>query len=104
MSIEVKRKNNETVEAMLRRFNKKVLQSGVLNRAKQVRFYQKPKSKNQVRQQALQRLTLQQRREFLRKIGKLPDVETGSGQWSSLYRHRLRSSSRKGRTKVTLRR
>lgn len=44
--VEVKRKDNESFESMLRRFNRKIQQSGVLIRARKIRFFVTPKSRN----------------------------------------------------------
>ena len=102
MSVEVKRKNNESAEGMIRRFTKKVQQSGVLYRAKQTRFHQSAKSKRAVRDDAKRRRMISERRDFLRKVGKLDEAEDYSNsQWSTMYRNRLAGGS-KGPTKVTI--
>lgn len=44
--VEVKRKDNESFESLLRRFNRKIQQSGVLIRARKIRFFEAPKSRN----------------------------------------------------------
>ncbi len=70
---EVKRKRGETFESLLRRFTRKVQQSGRLIQAKKVRFYERPKSEAKRRVTALRRLRIQEEREYLKKIGKLKD-------------------------------
>lgn len=69
--VEVKRKENETAESMVRRFNRKVQQSGVVIRARKNRFYQREKSRNVLRELAVRRSKMREEREELRKLGKL---------------------------------
>lgn len=73
MAVEVKRKQNESVEGLLRRFSQRVLQSRVVFRAKATRYRIKPKTKRQIKESALRRKYLSSRREYLKKIGQLPD-------------------------------
>lgn len=73
--VEVRRKDGESVESMLRRFTKRVQQSGVLIRAKKGRFFESPKSKREIREGALRRKELRERKEYLRKIGKLDEFK-----------------------------
>jgi small subunit ribosomal protein S21 len=44
--VEVKKKDNESFDSLLRRFNRKIQQSGVLVRARRIRFFESPKSRN----------------------------------------------------------
>jgi len=67
---EVKRKKGETFESLLRRFNKRILQSGKLLQAKKVRFLEKQPNKNLAKKLALRRLKIKAQKEYLRKIGK----------------------------------
>lgn len=60
---------------MLRRFTKKVQQSGVLIRAKKARFYEPQRSKRAVRESAIRRKTIRDKNDLLRKMGKLPDID-----------------------------
>lgn len=54
--IQVTRKDSkESVEALLRRFNRRVQQSGVLATAKSVQYFEKPTSKRDRRQRAILR-------------------------------------------------
>ena len=73
--IEVRRRENESSESLLRRFSKRVQQSGVLLRAKKRRFYEKGKNKRAQRQDALRRLDIREQREVLRKMGKLEEYD-----------------------------
>ena len=70
--VEVKRKEGESFESLLRRFNRKIQQSGVLVRARRVQFYEPRKSRNLMRVSARRRSELAEEREELRKLGKLP--------------------------------
>lgn len=70
---EIKRKRGETFESLLRRFTRKVQQSGRLIQAKKIRFFDRPKSQGKKRTDALRRLEIQDEREYLKKIGKLKD-------------------------------
>lgn len=72
MAVEVKRKKSESTESLLRRFRQRVVQSGVQFRAKQVRYHEKPTSKTKKKQSALRRQDIKSKREYLRRIGKLP--------------------------------
>lgn len=73
---EVKRKKGETFESLLRRFHKKLQQSGRLIQSRKIRFYERPKNKNQVRKEALRRKDIRENREYLKKIGKLKEENT----------------------------
>lgn len=76
--VEVKRKDGESFESLLRRFSRKVQQSGVLIRARRNRFYDAPKSRMMLRQSALKRAELREEREELRKLGKIGYTQFGS--------------------------
>ncbi|MFA6552841.1 MAG: 30S ribosomal protein S21 [Patescibacteria group bacterium] len=71
--VEVRRKEGESPESLLRRFTKKVQASGVLLRAKRGRFYTSKKTKLEMREDASRRKLIVEKKEFLRKIGKLDD-------------------------------
>ena len=73
---EVKRKKSETFESLLRRFHKKLQQSGRLIQSRKIRFYEKDKNKNQLRKDALRRKGITAKRDYLRKIGKLKDEKS----------------------------
>lgn len=73
---EVKRKKSETFESLLRRFHKKLQQSGRLIQSRKIRFYEKQRNKNQVRKDALRRNDINAKREYLKKIGKLKEEKS----------------------------
>jgi ribosomal protein S21 len=70
--VEVKRKDNESFESLLRRFNRKIQQSGVLVRARKIRFFAPTRSRNLLREDAVRRAGNREKREELKKLGKLP--------------------------------
>lgn len=72
--VEVKKRDGESVESLLRRFTKRVQQSGVLIRAKKGRFYKPEKSVRLVREEAARRQTIEVKKELLRKVGKLDEI------------------------------
>lgn len=74
--VEVKKKDNESFENLLRRFNRKIQQSGVLVRARKIQFFQRPKSRNLQRVAARRRAVSRSVREELKKMGK-PVVKFG---------------------------
>lgn len=53
--LQVTRKDDESVESLIRRFNKKVIQSGVMTTAKQKKYFQKPVSKTEAREIAIRK-------------------------------------------------
>lgn len=75
---EVKRKKGETFESLLRRFHRKIQQSGRLIQSRKIRFYERPKNRNKLRQDALRRKEIGSQREYLKKIGKLKDERPNS--------------------------
>jgi ribosomal protein S21 len=72
---EVKRKKGESFDALLRRFSKKMMLSGRLLQAKKIRYFTKEKSRNLKKQSALRRMKISDHREYLKRIGKLPEEE-----------------------------
>jgi ribosomal protein S21 len=74
--VESRRKKGETFEAFLRRFNKRLIQSGKVLQFKKVRFHTNEVSRNLKRKSALSRLKIRAEREYLKKIGRLPEEDT----------------------------
>jgi ribosomal protein S21 len=70
---EVRRKQKESYESLLRRFTKTVQQSGKVLQVRKKRFYAPTQSKSKKRKTAIRRLTIEGKKEFLRKTGKLKD-------------------------------
>lgn len=71
--IEVKKKDNESVGSLLRRFSRKVQQSGLLLQARSSRFQEKSKSRTERRKSALRRNVIVAQKEKDRKLGKLEE-------------------------------
>ena len=53
--IQVTAKERESVESLIRRFNKKVIQSVVLGEARRKRYFEKPISKTEARAVAIRK-------------------------------------------------
>ena len=68
--VEVKKKENESFDSLLRRFNRKIQQSGVLIRARKIRFFEPPKSRNLQKVAARRRAQIRSQKEELKKLGK----------------------------------
>ncbi|HTX86905.1 MAG TPA: hypothetical protein VMC41_02475 [Candidatus Nanoarchaeia archaeon] len=73
---EFKRKKGESFESFLRRFNKGLRNSKTLNIARAKRVLTPQKSKLKTKRYALKSLELRKQKNYLRKIGKLPEEET----------------------------
>jgi ribosomal protein S21 len=71
--IEVKKKDKETSESLIRRFSRRVQQSGVLMRARKSRFRADEKSKREKRLEALYKNKLRKEIGKLKKMGKFDD-------------------------------
>jgi small subunit ribosomal protein S21 len=66
--VEVKRKDNESFDSLLRRFNRKIQQSGVLIRARRIRFFESPKSRNLQKVAARRRSQIRDEKEEQKKF------------------------------------
>lgn len=73
MAIGVRRKEKEPVGSLLRRFTRRVQQSGVLLNARRSRFYRKAKTKRQIKASALRREQLRAQRKEMMKMGLLEE-------------------------------
>lgn len=73
MVIEVRKKDGETTRSLLRRFSRRIQQSGILIRARKARFLEKGRSKKERRDSALRRTKIVQEKEKLRKMGLLEE-------------------------------
>ena len=78
--LEVKRKDGESFESLIRRFTRKTIQSGKILQAKKIRFFTKTKSKKAAKDTALRRKNITARFEYLKKIGKIDDFESKKGK------------------------
>ncbi len=73
--IELRKKEKESTTSLLRRFSRKVRQSGVLISARRKMFYHRPKNKRQIRLTAQRRRGLRELRAELIKMGELEPGE-----------------------------
>jgi ribosomal protein S21 len=73
--IEVKRKKGESFESLLRRFSRRVQDSGRLLQARKIRFHSSEPSKNATKASALRREELREKREFLIKSGQATEED-----------------------------
>lgn len=71
--VDAKRKPNENVTSLLRRFSEYVKKSGLIEEARQSQFRQKTKSRRLKRRAALNRLKAKLEIERLKKLGKYYD-------------------------------
>lgn len=71
--LEVKKRDHENSEGLVRRFTRVVQQSGVLLQAKKVRYYEPRKSRNKIREEAQRRSELQSERDRLIKLGEIDE-------------------------------
>jgi len=76
----VKKKDGESFEGLLRRFSRKIQQSGVLIRARRTRFFEPGKSRNLLRQAAARRAVNREKREELKKMGKFVPTRRFGGR------------------------
>lgn len=70
MSLEVKKQEKENSQNLIRRFGKKVKESGILRRARKTRFYNREKSKQMKKRSALRKEKKKKEYETLRKLGR----------------------------------
>ncbi len=75
---EIKRKNKESFESLLRRFSKQVQQSGKLLQVRKVRFFKKKKNTRALKESALRKQMIENKKEYLKRIGKLKDTFPGT--------------------------
>ena len=71
MVLEVKKKERENSQNLVRRFTKRVQQSGILRNARKTRFRHREKSRNMEKEAALRREKMKSEYEKLKKLGKV---------------------------------
>ncbi len=85
--VEVKKKDNESSESLIRRFNRRVQQSGVLLRTKKDQYFESAPNPRKLKDKAIRRSKIREKKEYLRKIGKLDELmakSKGRGRTRSL--------------------
>jgi len=78
--VEVRRKENESPETLIRRFTRQWQASGIGVRARQGRFYKKDYTKREKRIRALYRVEKKKEYELLHKLGKLEEEHFRKGK------------------------
>jgi len=71
--VEVKKKDRESSESLIRRFSRKVQQSGVLVEARRSRFRKDEKSKREKREGAMYKAKVKKMVDQLKKLGKFDE-------------------------------
>lgn len=71
MVLEVKKQERESSQGLVRRFGRRMQQSGILIRARKNRFKKRPKSHQAKKKAALRREELKKEYQKLKKLGKL---------------------------------
>jgi len=76
MALEVKKINSkETSQEVVRRFFRKVKQSGILIQARKNRFYERKKNKQMEKRAALRRKQLMEEYQRLEKLGQIDKIK-----------------------------
>lgn len=73
MPLEVRKKERESSQNLIRRFTKSLRQSGILVRVRKNRFKQRKKSKSMRKKRALRREVMKKEYERLKKLGKVEE-------------------------------
>jgi ribosomal protein S21 len=71
--MEFKRKKNESFEAFLRRFNRALIRSRKLHEVRQNKYHKDKMSKNKQKDYALTSMKMRDKKEYLKKIGRLKE-------------------------------
>jgi len=73
MALEILKQERETSQSLVRRFQKRIQQSGLLLQARKIRFRQRRKSEQMKKRAALRREELKKEYEKLKKLGKISE-------------------------------
>lgn len=71
--IQVRKKERETTESLIRRFSRRVQQSGVLRQVRKTRFHQPEQSRGKRRDEALYKVKIRKEINRLKKLGKFDE-------------------------------
>lgn len=71
MPLKIKKQEKETSQSLVRRFSRRMKQSGILISARKARFFEKEKSPQMKKRSALRKEELRKEYEKLEKMGKL---------------------------------
>lgn len=69
--IEVKKNPNENNSSVLRRFSRRIQESGIIRKVKGARYNQREESKLKVKRSALKKMARRAEIEHLKKLGKM---------------------------------
>ena len=73
--LDLKRRKNESFESLLRRFTRRVQESGTILQFKKNRFHAEKLNPTEVRNSALRRKIMREKREYQTRAGKLKEEE-----------------------------
>jgi len=71
--VDVKRRKGESFESLLRRYSRRLQQSGNALEARKLRYFAAAPTKNKQKVSAIRRLEIRDKREYLARIGQLVD-------------------------------
>ncbi|HCJ45660.1 MAG: 30S ribosomal protein S21 [Candidatus Moranbacteria bacterium] len=71
--IQVRKKEKETAESLIRRFSRRVQQSGVLRQVRKLRFHAEEQSRVKRRDEALYKVKIRKEINRLKKLGKFDE-------------------------------
>jgi ribosomal protein S21 len=74
IQVEVTKNNNETSSSIIRRFTKRVQESGIIRRAKGLRYSGRAQSEYVKKKKALKRIAKRTETDRLRRLGKIEDA------------------------------
>lgn len=77
MSFEIKKQDRENPQSLVRRFSRRLKNSGILLRARSLRFRDRPESALTKRRAALRRIEKQNEYEHLSKLGLITRNQRG---------------------------
>lgn len=69
--IEVSKNNNENNASILRRFSRRIQESGIIHKVKKGRYNERQESKLKMKKSALKKMARRKEIEKLRKLGKM---------------------------------
>jgi len=75
MPLEIKKQDRETSQGLVRRFSRRMKQSGILLSARKIRFFERKKSRQMKKRSALRKEELRKEYEKMEKLGQKPNVK-----------------------------
>ncbi|HJL55770.1 MAG: 30S ribosomal protein S21 [Candidatus Pacebacteria bacterium] len=76
-NVQVDKNANENTMGLLRRFSKRVRGSGILQRVRGIRYYERQKSEYVKKKKTLKRIAKKEQYDELLKLGKVTEQKTG---------------------------